>query len=102
MSRQDTNSEDVRLSKSLSWVLRHGALSLGLDLSPDGYARVNDILALPQFKQFGRHDVERIVSNNSKKRFCLKIDIDGTPLIRANQGHSLAVPELELEEIKVS
>ena len=37
------------LSKTLSWVLRHKAVALGLEVLPDGYISVSDILALKQF-----------------------------------------------------
>lgn len=38
------DEEDVRISKTLSWVLRHGARSEGLTLRPDGYVRVRDLV----------------------------------------------------------
>lgn len=34
----------VRLSKSLSWLLRHGANKKGLEILPDGYVRVSDVV----------------------------------------------------------
>ncbi|KAH9023221.1 hypothetical protein EDB85DRAFT_2151288 [Lactarius pseudohatsudake] len=37
------DSPEVRLSKTLSWVLRHGAKSEGLFMRSDGYVRVNDL-----------------------------------------------------------
>jgi 2'-phosphotransferase len=40
------DSSDVRLSKTLSWILRHGAKSEGLYMRPDGYMRVNDLVRL--------------------------------------------------------
>ena len=40
------DSPDVRLSKTLSWILRHGAKSEGLYMRPDGYVRVNDLVRL--------------------------------------------------------
>lgn len=39
------DSPEVRLSKSVSWVLRHGARQEGLALRPDGYARVQDLVS---------------------------------------------------------
>ena len=38
------DSPDVRLSKTLSWLLRHGAQSVGLFMRPDGYVRVDDLV----------------------------------------------------------
>ncbi len=38
------DSHDVRISKTLSWVLRHGSQSEGLTMRKDGYVRVNDLV----------------------------------------------------------
>ncbi|KAH0836462.1 hypothetical protein J3R83DRAFT_8070 [Lanmaoa asiatica] len=39
------DSPDARLSKSLSWLLRHGAEKAGLKIRQDGYARVSDVVS---------------------------------------------------------
>jgi hypothetical protein len=41
-----SDSPDVRLSKSVSWILRHGAEQERLELRPDGYARVDDLVSM--------------------------------------------------------
>ena len=66
-----------------------------------GYIAVDAILALPGFKKKGltRNDVERVVVNNSKQRFSLKTDENEQVFIRANQGHTMEVEDLELSEI---
>lgn len=38
------DSPDVRISKTLSWILRHGAKSEGLHMRPDGYVKVTDLV----------------------------------------------------------
>ena len=40
-----SDNPDVRLSKSVSWILRHGAEQERLELRPDGYARVQDLVS---------------------------------------------------------
>jgi hypothetical protein len=35
---------DVRMSKTISWLLRHGAKSESIDMRPDGYVRVSDLV----------------------------------------------------------
>lgn len=40
----------VLLSKSMSWLLRHGAVKEEVAMAPDGTVRVKDMLALRQFK----------------------------------------------------
>uniref|UniRef100_A0A673VJN1 tRNA phosphotransferase 1 n=1 Tax=Suricata suricatta TaxID=37032 RepID=A0A673VJN1_SURSU len=50
---------------------------------------------------FSAEDVQRVVDTNQKRRFALRPGDPGTgPLIRANQGHSLQVPELELTPLE--
>lgn len=71
---------DIQLSKSLSWVLRHAAPSVGLQLSPDGFVPLAEILALhhPRFRtkdgkpKYAMEDVIRVVENNDKQRFRLE------------------------------
>ncbi|KAM6953337.1 tRNA 2'-phosphotransferase 1 [Aplochiton taeniatus] len=92
--------KDVRLSKSLSYVLRHGANSLGLHLNSDGFIYVEDILAHAQFRHCSLEDVERVVARNDKKRFKLRPHPeDGRLQIRANQGHSLQLADLDLKPV---
>uniref|UniRef100_A0A4X1VID2 2'-phosphotransferase n=1 Tax=Sus scrofa TaxID=9823 RepID=A0A4X1VID2_PIG len=88
---------DVQLSKALSYALRHGALKLGLPMGADGFVPLGALLQLPQFRSFSAEDVQRVVDTNEKQRFTLQPGDPSTgPLIRANQGHSLQVPALEL------
>jgi len=42
----DKDSPGVRLSKTLSWILRHGALSEGMLMRPDGFVKVEDIVGI--------------------------------------------------------
>ncbi|XP_070639502.1 tRNA 2'-phosphotransferase 1 isoform X1 [Bos indicus] len=92
---------DVQLSKALSYALRHGALKLGLPMGADGFVPLDALLQLPQFRSFSAEDVQRVVDTNVKQRFALQPGDPSTgPLIRANQGHSLQVPELELEPLE--
>ncbi|KAM3825017.1 tRNA 2'-phosphotransferase 1 isoform 2-T2 [Vipera latastei] len=92
---------DVRLSKALSYALRHGADELGLHMSSDGFVDVVEILRLPQFKAWSEEDVKRVVETNEKQRFALgRHPSSGHLQIRANQGHSLQVPELDLTPLQ--
>lgn len=87
----------MQLSKALSYALRHGALKLGLPMRADGFVPLQALLQLPQFHSFSIEDVQLVVDTNEKQRFTLQPGEPSTgPLIRANQGHSLQVPELEL------
>jgi putative RNA 2'-phosphotransferase len=80
----------VRVSKRLSFVLRHRPDSVGLALDAAGWADVGALLAalaahgLP----LTRADLDRVVAGNDKRRFAY--DDSGTH-IRASQGHSVPV-----------
>ena len=80
----------VRVSKRLSYVLRHRPDSVGLVLDGAGWADVDVLLAalaahgLP----LSRADLDAVVAGNDKQRFAL--DASGTR-IRASQGHSVPV-----------
>ncbi|XP_053179248.1 tRNA 2'-phosphotransferase 1 [Scomber japonicus] len=91
---------DVRLSKSMSYALRHGANKMGLHMGTDGFLFVEDLLAHPQFRSYSLEDVERVVAANNKQRFKLRFHPDdGRLQIRANQGHSVQVMDLELKPV---
>lgn len=98
--RSRNNDPDTRLSRFLSKVLRHQAKEFGLDISSDGYVCVSDMLNL-QFLKSSKttvEDIKRVVENNDKKRYTLSL-IDDKLYIRANQGHSIAVENLELKPL---
>lgn len=98
--RQRDSDSDVHLSKKLSFLLRHGAEKEGFQLMPGGFLFVDDILRRPYLKHFKVEDVERIVANNDKQRFALKINPENKRLmIRANQGHTIEVDDLDLKPI---
>ncbi|XP_031799507.1 tRNA 2'-phosphotransferase 1 [Sarcophilus harrisii] len=95
--RPREQDRDVRLSKALSYALRHGAVKLGLPMGSDGFVPVDALLRLAQFRDFSEEDVRRVVSTNAKQRFALRPGPPGCcASIRANQGHSLQVADLEL------
>ena len=91
--------DDIKISKKLSFILRHGAEKLGIEMKSDGYVLVSDILKHKSHSLWSEEDIQRVVKNNEKQRFALRYNDNGDLEIRANQGHSVDVPELQLEEI---
>ena len=87
-------THDTRLSKTLSYHLRHAPQELGLTLQPGGWVPVADLLAALNARgvPVGHADLERVVAGSDKRRFALSLD---GARIRANQGHSVPV-DLEL------
>src|SRR5262249_59879395 len=86
----------VTIRKFLAKHLRHAPDALGLTLQPGGWVSVDDLLAASERAGFTITYDELIecVETNDKQRFAFD---DTGDLIRANQGHSVAV-DLRLEE----
>ena len=81
-------NKDVRISKLLSYVLRHKPESIGLSLDTQGWAKIEDLISKSTKIKLRREDISRVVKNNDKQRFILS---DDNEFIRANQGHSINV-----------
>ena len=81
-------AHDARLSKRLSYVLRHEPESIGMELDAAGWVDLAVLVA--KLRKSGvnldESDVHEVVAKNDKKRFEV---VDGK--IRAAQGHSIDV-----------
>jgi putative RNA 2'-phosphotransferase len=84
------DARDVRISKLLSWLLRHHPERAGLRLDEAGYVEVDKLLdaCRTQGQHVTREDLERVVRENDKQRFAFSPD---RTQLRASQGHSVAV-----------
>jgi putative RNA 2'-phosphotransferase len=89
------SDRQTKLSKYLSYHLRHAPQELGLTLEPGGWVQVSDLLTAASKDKYTitRSELETIVATSDKKRFAF--DPTGEK-IRANQGHSVEV-DLKLE-----
>ena len=79
----------IKLSKEISYALRHAPWEYELEIDDDGYVDINQLLAsLNELNIYDRlivkEDLEYIVNNSDKKRHEIK---DGK--IRALYGHSI-------------
>ncbi|MBV1851825.1 RNA 2'-phosphotransferase [Catellatospora tritici] len=88
--------DNVKISKRLSYVLRHAPETIGITLSPDGWVPIDTLLrALAAHgPRVTREQLDAVVAGNDKQRFA----IDGDR-IRASQGHSVQV-ELGLTPVE--
>lgn len=79
-----------QISKFLSLILRHNPGKIGLTLDEQGWAEMDELMRLAQGRgpYLSRELIEEVVATNDKQRFALSED---GRLIRANQGHSIAV-----------
>jgi putative RNA 2'-phosphotransferase len=82
--------DDVTLSKTLSYWLRHKPPAAGLELDVFGWANVDKILAALAEQNIPAdwEALIRMVETNDKRRFELSADGE---FIRARQGHSVNV-----------
>lgn len=77
-----------KLSKTLSYWLRHAPEAGGLTLDNSGWAQVNTVRDALSHEGLDPSMLERTVAENDKQRF--ELSTDGTR-IRARQGHSVKV-----------
>lgn len=85
----------IKISKFLSYVLRHRPDEIGLKLDANGWASVSELIECSQKTStpLDEQCIRQAVAESDKKRFA--ISEDGLR-IRANQGHSVEV-DLALE-----
>lgn len=80
----------TKISKFLSYVLRHRPDEIGIQLDAQGWVSISDLLVAcaAHNRPIARHDLDYVVANNNKQRFALS---DDGMRIRASQGHSADV-----------
>lgn len=81
-------------SKFLSLILRHKPQMIGIELDEHGWADVEELIR--RVKGLDLEKLEKIVEQDEKRRYSFSAD---KKLIRANQGHSIAV-DVELLDLK--
>ncbi|PHH53290.1 putative tRNA 2'-phosphotransferase [Ceratocystis fimbriata CBS 114723] len=97
---------EEKVSRALSRLLRHKAISAGIQLDPAGFAPLDKVLAWGPLKseKVTVDDVKTCTRDNAKQRFSMKANPSTNPnaenddssdashwLIRANQGHSITL-----------
>jgi putative RNA 2'-phosphotransferase len=88
--RTPMTDDSLKLSKFISYILRHKPDSIGLTLDSQGWALIDELIDKSNASGtvFGRVDLLKMVDGNDKKRF--SVSNDGQ-CIRAAQGHSVRV-----------
>ncbi|KAJ2120244.1 tRNA 2'-phosphotransferase, partial [Coemansia sp. RSA 788] len=72
------DSPDVKLSKLLSYLLRHGAVKEGLTIRDDGSIALDELKKHKQLKSVSFDRIKQIVDTNDKKRYMLFQEGSGT------------------------
>jgi len=88
--KSELNKADIRLSKTMSKVLRHHLHDSGLKIYKDESGESDGSVNFTDFAKYMRaseDSIRKVVDNNEKKRFSI-INRNGINWIRANQGHS--------------
>lgn len=89
----------TRLSKFLSYILRHDPSSIGITLKDGGWVEIDSLIdAINNSNQpyeIDKKTLEFIVETDEKQRYSIS---DG--LIRANQGHSIDNLNMDYKQIE--
>ncbi|KAI0200426.1 hypothetical protein F4808DRAFT_159624 [Astrocystis sublimbata] len=98
------SNRQVQISKALSTLLRHQAQNAGIKLDAEGFAPLDRVMQWPRLRSLNPTlaEIQDEVATNAKQRFSIKPNhesISSTTseddtthwLIRANQGHSIAI-----------
>jgi putative RNA 2'-phosphotransferase len=82
--------EKKKISKFLSYVLRHHPEIIDLNLDENGWADVDELIkkSTDNSTGFTFEELDEIVQTNAKKRFAFNED---KSRIRASQGHSIEI-----------
>ena len=84
----------VELSKTLSWLLRHGACEAGVAMDAAGWVPVPEVL---RYLRISRASLEDVVATNNKSR----LELVGER-VRACQGHSTENMPITVEALEAS
>lgn len=85
-----SEKENTRLSKLLSYILRHNPGEIGIHLDEHGWADVDELITKLKLKNeyINLNILKHIATINNKKRFAFNNDFSK---IRASQGHSINI-----------
>ncbi|KAI0448728.1 hypothetical protein F5B21DRAFT_521338 [Xylaria acuta] len=99
------SNRQVQISKALSTLLRHQAQNAGIRLNAEGFAPLDRVMQWPRLRSLNPtvDEIKDEVATNAKQRFSMKPNPDDFVssttseddaahwVIRANQGHSIAI-----------
>ena len=84
------------MSRTLTYILRHGAKKEGVEITADGYVSMKNLLRFPNLSHLKQEEVLEIVRTCPKQRFHAEQRGGGEWWLRANQGHSFSSSEVKL------
>ena len=90
----------------MSYLLRHKANKEGISIDKFGFILMDDLIGWLKSNLTNIQDtitpdtIRQIVDQDEKTRFTITTTVDGHLKIRANQGHSMEIQELDLNSGK--
>ncbi len=90
------DNELKKVSKYLSFILRHKPDDIGLELDANGWASIEELIEKTSSYTLTKELIDIVVETNDKQRFAID---SSKARIRANQGHSIEV-DLNLEPVE--
>jgi RNA:NAD 2'-phosphotransferase (TPT1/KptA family) len=98
------DDKKTQTSRALTKILRHSAKKENIDISEEGFVLLDDLFKKQKFKGVTVDDVKDIVATCAKQRFHMEERMNPTTntlsyYIRANQGHSMEIKELDLKPV---
>lgn len=91
-------SEQTKISKFLSYVLRHKPETIGLKMDKNGWVNIAELISktnlASEIDPLTLEQLKEVVASSDKKRFLISED---ETKIKANQGHSINV-DLQLKQ----
>lgn len=101
-----SSKTNEKLSKTMCYLLRHGAEKEGITMNGDGFVDINNLLEHKDMKQFSVKQIIKVVEKCPKQRFFINIQRNSKGkeeiFIRANQGHSIENVKIDMSEILVN
>lgn len=93
------NKELDKISRELSYYLRHKPEEIGLNMNSEGWVRIKE-LEEKAGNRFNSDTLKIIVDTDKKNRYSMsEIDGSGEIYIRANQGHSTKQVNISFKEV---
>lgn len=92
------NNQIIKISKKLSYLLRHKPEVANIELDEQGWTSVSELIEKfsKTYFRLTREALEEVVAKNNKKRFAFN---DDNTKIRASQGHSIEI-DLNYEAVE--
>ncbi len=85
-----------QIGKTITWLLRHGAIEENVPINEDGFISINNVIQWLKKKNIHLQvdDINKIVAADKKSRYLIKNN-----MIRANQGHSIKL-EIQMDKFE--